>query len=94
MGRDPQPEPLTTTKAREKKRKREKEKGTTVRFDLHITGDNDALVGPHAGAEIRRLLEEVAEKMESYGTGDGHTEASAWINDTNGNIVGGWELKP
>lgn len=65
-----------------------------MRYDLHIKGENDALVGPHAGEEIARLLRKTADKIENYGTGEGHTEASEWLLDSNGNIVGGWELKP
>lgn len=54
-------------------------------FKMKFRTGNAAFDEPYKASEIKRILEEIAEKVEY-----GHTSGS--IMDINGNYVGEWEM--
>ena len=55
-------------------------------FKMKFKTSNAAFEEPYKTSEIKRILKEIAEKVEY-----GHTSGS--IMDINGNHVGEWEIK-
>lgn len=58
-------------------------------FTLEIATDNDAFtVGTGVGAEVARILRDVADNVEELGGG-----AQGLLRDCNGATVGSWRLE-
>jgi hypothetical protein len=60
-------------------------------FTLKISTANDAF--DNEGAELARILREVAHCFDNNSPGRGNNVRTSIIRDSNGNTVGKWELK-